>query len=121
MRYKKQTEVLTHVTYVNDWEPAVYMSYLSRNFRLFLVSNLSVLNFDFFLLMYPWSETEFRFLPDVRRAGTGRTEEGMWRETLAKRYLYTHTLFISVCVTCWTGSHGQINLHWLLRVLLTEA
>ena len=29
------------------------MSYMSQNFRLFLVSNLSVLNFRIFLLMYP--------------------------------------------------------------------
>ena len=31
------------------------MSCMSQNFRLFLVSNLSVLNFLFFLLMYPGS------------------------------------------------------------------
>ena len=28
---------------VNGWEPAVYMSYISQNFRLFHVSNLSIL------------------------------------------------------------------------------
>ena len=32
----------------NGWEPAVYMSYMGQKFRLFLVSNLSVLNFRFF-------------------------------------------------------------------------
>ena len=37
------------------WEPAVYMSYMSQNFRLFLVSNLSVQNFRIFLLMYSGS------------------------------------------------------------------
>ena len=41
--------------YVNGWEPAVYMSYTSQNFRLFHGSNLSVLNFRIFLLMYPGS------------------------------------------------------------------
>ena len=46
---------MTHVTHVNGWEPAVYMSCMSQNFRLFLVSNLSVLNFRIFLLMYPGS------------------------------------------------------------------
>ena len=37
---------------VIDWFPAVDMSYMSRNFRLLCVSNLSVLNLPFFLLMY---------------------------------------------------------------------
>ena len=42
-------EILTHVlTHVDGWEPAVYMTHMSQNFRLFLVSNLSVLNFRFF-------------------------------------------------------------------------
>ena len=49
----KQTEILTHATHVNGWFPAVYMSCMSQNFRLFHVSNLSVRNFRFFLLMYP--------------------------------------------------------------------
>ena len=31
---------------------------MSQNFRLFLASNLSVLNFQIFLLMYPGSKTE---------------------------------------------------------------
>ena len=53
----KQTEILTRVTHVNGWEPAVYMSYTSQNFRLFHVSNLSVRNFRIFLLMYPGSMT----------------------------------------------------------------
>ena len=48
----KQTEILTHATHVNDWEPAVYMSSMSQNFCLFHVSNLSVRNFRIFLLMY---------------------------------------------------------------------
>ena len=33
----------------------MYKFYMSQNFRLFLASNLSVLNFRFFLLMYPGS------------------------------------------------------------------
>ena len=38
----KQTAILTHATHVNDWFPAVYMSCMSQNCRLFHVSNLSV-------------------------------------------------------------------------------
>ena len=38
-------EVVADVTHVNGWFSAVYMSYTSQNFRLFNVSNLSVLNF----------------------------------------------------------------------------
>ena len=37
-------EVLTHVTYVNGWEPAVFVTYMSQNFYLFRLSNLTVLN-----------------------------------------------------------------------------
>ena len=43
-----KTEILTHATHVNGCEPAVYMSCMSQNFRLFHVSNLSVWNFRFF-------------------------------------------------------------------------
>ena len=53
----KQTEILTHATHVNGWFPAVYMSCMSQNFRLFHVSNLSVRNFRIFLLMYTGSLT----------------------------------------------------------------
>ena len=45
-------EILTRSTHVNGWEPAVYMSCMRQNFRLFHVSNLSVRNFRIFLLMY---------------------------------------------------------------------
>ena len=31
----KQREVLLHATHVNGWSPAVYMNYMSQNFRLF--------------------------------------------------------------------------------------
>ena len=51
----KQTEILIHTTHVNGWEPAVYMSCMSQNFRLFHVSNISVRNFRIFLLMYTGS------------------------------------------------------------------
>ena len=47
--------MLTDVTHVNGWEPAVSISYVSHNFRLFHVSNLSIRNFRFFLLMCPGS------------------------------------------------------------------
>ena len=33
--------------HVNGWDPAVYMSYMSQNFRLFHVSNSFVQNFEF--------------------------------------------------------------------------
>ena len=56
----KQTEILTHATQVNGWEPAVYMSCMSQNFRLFHVSNLSVRNFRIFLLMYTGSVSFLR-------------------------------------------------------------
>ena len=46
---------MSHITYANGWFPDVYMSYRSQNFCLFHVSNLSVLNFRFFLLLYPRS------------------------------------------------------------------
>ena len=52
----KETEVLARLTHVNGWGACVYnMSYMSQNFRLFQVSNLSVLNFRSFLLMQPES------------------------------------------------------------------
>ena len=44
----KQTEILTHATHVNDGEPAVCMSCMSQNFRIFHVSNLSFKTFEFF-------------------------------------------------------------------------
>ena len=48
---------MTRATHVNGWEPAVYISYMSQNSRVFLVSNLSIQNFRIFLLMYPGSLT----------------------------------------------------------------
>ena len=52
---EKQTKIWTHITQVNGWFPSVYVSYMSQNFLLFYVSNLSVRNFRIFLLMYPGS------------------------------------------------------------------
>ena len=49
----KQREVLTYITRVNGCEPAVYISYISQDFRMFHVSNLFVLNFRIVPLMYP--------------------------------------------------------------------
>ena len=69
----KQTEILTHGTHVNGWFPAVYTSFMSQNFRLFHVSNLSVRNFRIFLLMYTWSLT---LLPSVVRLSRRRHREG---------------------------------------------
>ena len=51
----KQAEILAHATHVNGCEPAVYVSFMSQNFRLFHVSNLSVRNFLISLLMCPGS------------------------------------------------------------------
>ena len=50
----------THVhTSVNCWLSTVYTSYMtSQNLLLLHVSNVSVLNFRIFLLMYPWSMTD---------------------------------------------------------------
>ena len=45
---------MTHATHVNGWEPAVYMSSVSQNFRLFLVSNLFVQNFRIFSAHVTW-------------------------------------------------------------------
>ena len=61
----KQTKILTPTTHVNGWLPAVYMSCMSQNFRLFHVSNLSVRNFRIFLLMYTWSPSGSRFVSDL--------------------------------------------------------
>ena len=50
----KQTEILTHATHKNG------LSCMSQNFRLFNVSNLSVRNFQIFLLMYTGSLNELQ-------------------------------------------------------------
>ena len=68
----REIEVLTHVTHVNGWFPAVYVSCMSQNFRLFHVSNLSVRNFRIFLLMYPGSPTG----QTVTSATAGRRDGG---------------------------------------------
>ena len=54
------------------------MSCMSQNFRLFLVSNLSVQNFRIFLLMYPRSQTGLyvRLCPDDGLQGRGEEEGG---------------------------------------------
>ena len=41
------TEILTHATHVNGWEPAVYISCMSLKFRFLFVSNLYVRNFRY--------------------------------------------------------------------------
>ena len=69
----KQTEILTHATHVNGWEPAVYMSCMSQNFRLFHLSNLSVRNFRIFLLMYTGSMTP-QTAGSCREPTAGRTD-----------------------------------------------
>ena len=49
---------MTHVTYLNAWFRAVYMRYTSKNFCLFRVLTLFVLNLQILLIMYPGSVTE---------------------------------------------------------------
>ena len=44
----KQTEILTHATHVNGWFPAVYMSCMSQNFRLFHYRIYPLETFEFF-------------------------------------------------------------------------
>ena len=83
-------EVLTHVTHVSGWEPAVCMSNMSQNFRLFHVSNLSVLNFYIFLLMYPWSLNGF-----VRRNEPAMNE----RCDEARRASFSGRRVVSCCGT----------------------
>ena len=46
-----------YATHGNGWFPAVHISCMSQNFRLFHVSNLSVRNFRISLLMYPGSQS----------------------------------------------------------------
>ena len=71
----KQTEILTRATHVNGWEPAVYMSGMSQNFRLLHVSNLSVRNFRISLLMYTGSLTA-RSSAAAGRRGPGQGDGG---------------------------------------------
>ena len=59
---------LDSCNHVNGWKPAVYMSYISQNFLLFDVSNLSALNFLFFLLMYLGSVSSVTSSPKTTAA-----------------------------------------------------
>ena len=54
-RYAKRTEMLTSGNSCKRWFLAVRMIYMCQNFRLFHVSNLFVLNFRIFLLIYSGS------------------------------------------------------------------
>ena len=61
---------------LNPLLPAVYMSYLSLNFRLLHASNLSVLNFRIVLLIYPeslGSGTRLCGVPSIHRAAEWMT------------------------------------------------
>ena len=44
-----------YATHVSSWYPAVYVSCMRQNYRLFHILNLSVRNFPIFLLMSPGS------------------------------------------------------------------
>ena len=99
----KQTKILTHATNVNGWIPAVYMSCMSQNFRLFHVSNLSVRNFRIFLLMYPGSLTlsSHRIVPGAEKHSS-RTSRQPTRTNLAFHVL-TSALFFEINTA--TGTH----------------
>ena len=63
---KNKRKFLTHATHVNNgWKPAVYMSCMSKNFRLFHASNLSDRNFRIFLLMYSYTGSAFHICFDI--------------------------------------------------------
>ena len=72
----KQTEILTHVAHVNGWETAVYMSYMSQNFRLFhagiefIPSKLSI--FFCSCIRGRWRQS---LLPVLLRRGRRRTAD----------------------------------------------
>ena len=68
---------LTVPGYMNRKGSAVYTSCMGQNFRLFLASNLSVLNFRFFLLVYPGSLT-FRGMRPVSSVTT-RVYSFFWK------------------------------------------
>ena len=72
----KQTEILTHAIHVNGWSPAVYMSCMSQNFRLFHVSNLSVRNFRMFPLMYTGSVAARVTVRPPRHSAAGARGDG---------------------------------------------
>ena len=69
-----QTRVLAREAHVNGWKPAVYMRYMSQNFRLFRVSNLSVPNFRIFLLKYPGALCRTRRFATAATSAPPRTE-----------------------------------------------
>ena len=56
---------------VLDGSPAACVSYMSQNFCLIGVSNLSVLNFRIFLLMYPGSVRDTPAAATNKVPGTG--------------------------------------------------
>ena len=55
---RETNETFYSLAHINGCFPALLMSNTCQNFRLFLVTNLSFLNFRFFLLMYPGSVTD---------------------------------------------------------------
>ena len=99
----KQTEILTHATHVNGWFPAVYMSCMSQNFRLFHVSNLSVRNFRIFLLMYTGSV----------RAGVDETTPSERPPPTANR---KSSVFNAFSGAAWI--HIYLRIHFVLTIAL---
>ena len=115
-RYEKRTKILTPVTHGNGWFPAVYASYMNQNFRSFLVSNLSVLNFRIFLLMYPGSMIRAPIgWGYLQRAHTGCVHNPQQFTNTSndlssferKQYRYSQTHNIGASVAC-DRSHDQM-------------
>ena len=78
-----QTKVLPHVAHVNGWESAVYIQVKRVKTFVCHASNLSVVNFRIFLLVYPGSVSSSAGRrggarmgpqPGVRRGWDGRTD-----------------------------------------------
>ena len=109
----KQTEILTHATYVNGWFPAVYMSCMSQNFRLFHVSNLS--NFRIFPLMYPGSVSAAVAPSTARRMtsspGARRQSSVSQSRTLchvARYFVMKRAIFFTMSQPCDAINHSGV-------------
>ena len=103
-----QTEILTDATHVYGWEPAVYMSCMSQNFRLFHVSNSSVRNFRICLLMYTGTRRGRQHV-FLTRPAEGDPISGAFLFV----FHWTLLLALALCaVMAWWATAG---LYWLER------
>ena len=69
----KQADIFTHVAHVNRWELADYMNYMSDNFRLFYVSNLSVSKPPNLSAHVSGVDVWFELSPEAGAASDGRS------------------------------------------------